>query len=119
MTPVKLRSVTDGMSKTLLIGESVSRKVHNRNTFWAYSYASHNKAEVYAEARSLLDDYDDCVKIDTSNTNACKRAWSSQHPGGFHFSFCDGSVALINSDVDIFVLADMASMAGGETVEPF
>lgn len=116
LKPTRVTQIIDGTSKTLLIGESVSRKRHPRNTFWAYTYASHNKAEVYTEPRVLLDDYDECVAIGGSaSTNACKRAWSSQHPGGFHFSLCDGSVGFVSSNIDIFVLADLASIAGGES----
>jgi hypothetical protein len=63
----------------------------------------------------LLDDYDECALLGGSTSpNACKRSWSSKHPGGFHFSVCDGSVGFINANIDIYVLAGMASMAGGE-----
>jgi prepilin-type N-terminal cleavage/methylation domain-containing protein/prepilin-type processing-associated H-X9-DG protein len=119
MRPVKLRQITDGTSKTLLVGESATRSQHRRNTFWAYTHASYNKAEVYNESRTLLDDYDDCCKLG-SNDNPCKRLWTSQHPGGFHFSMCDGSVGFISSEVDIYLLTDLATMAGGEDrVSPY
>lgn len=114
--PVKFRQITDGISKTLLIGESVSKNPHRRSTFWAYSYGSHNKSEVYTESRSLLDDYDECALLGGSTSpNACKRSWSSKHPGGFHFSVSDGSVGFVSVNVDIYALAGMASIAGGET----
>jgi hypothetical protein len=114
MLPVKIKQVTDGMSKTLLIGESAGRTPHRRGTFWAYSYGSQNKSEVYTESRSLLDDYDECFALGSDSGNACKRAWVSKHPGGFHFSLCDGSVGFVSADIDIYVLAAMASIAGGE-----
>ena len=78
---------------------------------------SQNKGEVYTESRVLLDDYADCAAVGDPNDNsdnACKRAWVSKHPGGFHFSLCDGSVGFVSADIDIYVLAAMASIAGAE-----
>ena len=40
--------------------------------------------------------------------------WGSFHPDGLQFSMCDGSVHFVSLDVDMNLLADMASIGGGE-----
>ncbi len=110
--------VRDGMSNTLLVGEMHSHSRPSRRTFWAYSYTSYNKSAVVPEARTLLIDYDRCISISGINgINPCKRGWGSYHPGGLHFVLCDGSVRFISTSVDVWVLAGLASIAGGEVVQ--
>ena len=119
----RLGSVTDGLSKTLFIGEMTSvsdltilgREADRRRTFWAYTYASYNKSCVVPETRTLLVDFARCVEAG-NDPNPCKRAWGSMHPGGLHFSFGDGAVRLISTSIDMEILAQLATMAGGEAV---
>ncbi len=116
LKPVKWAQITDGTSKTFLVGEAYNITPHPRGTFWAYSYGSYNKSTFVAESRTLLGDYDRCVKIGgLAGSNPCKRFWGSAHPGGLHFSFCDGSVRFVSLDVDINLLISASTIAGGET----
>lgn len=41
--------------------------------------------------------------------------FGSVHPGGAHFGFADGSVHFLSDSLDITVLEDLATIAGGET----
>jgi prepilin-type N-terminal cleavage/methylation domain-containing protein len=113
LTPVKLSQITDGTSKTLLVGDAYNRTRHPRGTFWAYTYASYNKSTFVAESRTLLGDFDRCVQI--GGSNPCKRFWGSGHADGLHFGFCDGSVRFVSLNVDINLLISAATIAGGET----
>jgi prepilin-type N-terminal cleavage/methylation domain-containing protein len=116
--PVKLRHITDGTSKTLLIGEQTSKVTDEssarRRTFWAYTYTSYNKSEIVPETFSMFSDYAKCVQVGY-DSNICKRAFGSAHVGGaIQFAYADGSVHSISRNADMQILAGMASISGDE-----
>ncbi len=109
-------NVRDGMSNTLLVGESTTSTSSEQRTFWAYSYAYFSlSAATAGQGRTLLGDYSQCVAAGgTGKEKPCKRGWGSFHPGGLHFVLCDGSVHFLDSTIDIQLFADLATIAGGE-----
>ena len=108
--------VRDGMSNTLLAGESTTRTSPEERTFWAYSYAYFSlSAATVGQGRTLSGDYDQCVAAGgTGKEQPCKRGWGSFHPDGLHFVLCDGSVRFLGSTIDMQLFADLATIAGGE-----
>ncbi|MEQ8835550.1 MAG: DUF1559 domain-containing protein, partial [Lacipirellulaceae bacterium] len=124
LRPVELRQITDGTSNTLLIGERHSVDTSGsecsaildstrRQGLWAYTYTSYNKSQVTALSGTILPDTCRCF-MTTGAGEACKRGWGALHPGGLHFTFCDGSVQFISENVDMFLLAELATIAGDE-----
>jgi prepilin-type N-terminal cleavage/methylation domain-containing protein len=120
--PEKLANATDGTSNTLMLGEYTTRTTTNRGTFWAYTYASYNQSSVGAESRLYGKPFG-ASSTDTKGCwglpglygeQMCKRAWNSEHPGGANWTLGDGSVKYISYTVDINLLQNMATMAGGE-----
>ena len=84
-----------------------------RHTLWAYTYTSYNKSQVTALSGTILPDT--CRSVETTGDGeACKRGWGSLHPGGLHFTLCDGSVQFISENVDMELLAELATIAGNE-----
>lgn len=122
---IGFKRITDGLSNTLMIGERHSvgddKECQNdillvssrRQTMWAYSYTSYNKSEVTPVSGTILPDTCRCAKT-TGDGEACKRGWGSLHPGGLHFSLCDGSSKFVSDNVDMQLLADMATISNGE-----
>jgi prepilin-type processing-associated H-X9-DG protein len=115
---------TDGLSNTLMIGEYTTRTTSVRGTFWAYTYASYNQSSVGAESRlygkhfgKSASDKLGCWGIPgLYGEQMCKRAFNSEHPGGANWALGDGSVRSFSYNVDINLLGNMATMAGGESV---
>jgi prepilin-type N-terminal cleavage/methylation domain-containing protein len=108
----KIETITDGTSNTLMIGELATRTHDSRRSFWAYTYASYNKSAATPQTRTLLTDYDKCVKVGgTGDDNPCKRGWGSMHPNGLQFALCDGAVIFITTDIDMEVFCRLATIA--------
>jgi hypothetical protein len=112
----RMSSIIDGTTNTLMVGEMGTRTHPSRRTFWAYAYTSYNSSDVVAQSRTLLGDYDRCVQIGgQGGANSCKRGWGSFHAGNIiQYMLCDGSVRPISTEVDMNLLSDMATIAGGE-----
>lgn len=114
--PERLISATDGLSNTLMAGEYTSRTVTNRGTFWAYTYASYNQSSVGAESRLFGSDFAKCAATPgLYGDQMCKRAFNTGHTNGGNFTMGDGSVRFVSTNVDMNLLQNAATMAGGET----
>jgi prepilin-type N-terminal cleavage/methylation domain-containing protein/prepilin-type processing-associated H-X9-DG protein len=122
--PEKFTNIIDGTSNTIMAGELVFTDVTRRATFWAYTYASYNQSSFLTESRILGTSYNKCWKPDgvhdggAGADNPCKRGWGSMHTGGgMNILMCDGSVRWLSFNVDINLLAAMATIAGGEVAQ--
>ncbi|MEQ8847425.1 DUF1559 domain-containing protein [Botrimarina sp.] len=125
--PVRLRRITDGLSKTLMIGERHSvlssatsglcegtlTDTLRRQTLWAYGYTSYSMSQVQPLSGTLLPDTCRC-EITTGDPEACKRGWGSVHPDGMHFALSDGSARFVTDDIDMSLLTSLATIAGEE-----
>jgi prepilin-type processing-associated H-X9-DG protein len=118
MTYESMASVIDGTSNTLAVGEYITTTHTSRGTFWGYSYTCYSLGSIGLESRLYLPDYDLCRSIPgVDGENACKRGLGSLHPGGINFTLADGSVRLIPTTADVQVLAALATIQRGESVQ--
>jgi hypothetical protein len=120
LKPVRIAQVTDGTSKTILVGEYQTLTFQGRRTFWAYGYTSYNQSSTFVESRTLIPDYVRCAEIGGGGVHTCKRAWGSLHAGELiQFVYGDGSVHGVHTDVDINVFSLWGAIAdGGQELEP-
>jgi prepilin-type processing-associated H-X9-DG protein len=121
-SPVKLKDITDGTSSTLLLGEKSHRgnlpESLRRRTFWAYTYTSYQRSLTFLQTRSIISDYDRCLRVGGAfGEDPCKRSWGSLHPGGLNIALCDGSLQFISESIDIFLFGAMSTIANGEVVQ--
>jgi prepilin-type N-terminal cleavage/methylation domain-containing protein len=121
--PERFANATDGLSNTLMIGEYTTRTSTRRGTFWAITYASYNQSSVGAESRLYGKPYGRDVndRLGCWGTpglyvdQSCKRAFNAEHPSGANWALGDASVRFISYNVDLTMLQNMGTMAGGET----
>ena len=111
---VAFRDISDGTSTTLMLGEHATTNPVGRRTVWARSFGPYNKSEVVADSRTLIGDVQTCYDLGGSWT--CERMWGSFHPGGLQFAMCDGSVHWVSLDIDMNLLAEMATISGSEVI---
>jgi prepilin-type processing-associated H-X9-DG protein len=125
MKSERVKSITDGLTKTLLVAESTNRNSAPagtntewaRRTYWAYSWGNALASQTTPQDRTLLGDYGKCSAIpDGAEPNtgqslrACMSGWYSLHPGGMNGVMCDGSVQFIQFDMDKQIWATMGSV---------
>jgi prepilin-type N-terminal cleavage/methylation domain-containing protein len=106
-------TIIDGTSNTLAVVERVILDHPTRHDFWAYAHASYWSSSPVNQPRILLHDYDACLAVNADD-GPCKRGMSSLHTAGFNALLCDGSVRVITPNVNITILMDLATIAGGE-----
>jgi len=106
--PVKISSVTDGTSKTLMIGEDVPEFNYHSTAFYSNgSWCSCNTPLNYGL---------------NQNPDTFAMAWydaqgfRSRHPGGVHFCLADGSVRFVPENTDNIVYRTSCTRNGGESV---
>lgn len=113
-----LRDIQDGSSHSLFVGESTTCTNLGWRTLWAYAYAHYSLSAITPQNRILLGDYDQCVADSgVGKSGPCRRGWGGNHPGGLNFLMCDGAVHLVDQAVDMNLLAELATIDGGETVQ--
>jgi len=145
--PVQIKNVKDGTSKTFLIGEYTTTTKptggKSRSAMWANSTFGINSGSIslpeacrpnvmacslaivnssMTGTQVTLDpDYQKCAD-NTYPTfpQPCKRTVAGVHGGGntIQFVFCDGSVHGYANLTDMRILSALATIAGGETVQP-
>ena len=106
-------SISDGTSNTLMVGEYTTITTPRRTTFWAFSYTSFALSCATPESRTLIADYSKCAS--QGDSNPCKRAFGSMHPGGIiMFVRGDGSVNPLQTSLDLNIYTALSTVAGGE-----
>jgi prepilin-type N-terminal cleavage/methylation domain-containing protein len=134
LRPERLKNITDGTSKTLLVGESTNL-YPRRRSFWAYSWGNYVLSQGWTTQAgdSIPQMFEGNYRgIDTGvvpgcmdtltnyHQEQCQAGWFSFHVGGMNVQMCDGSGSWVNFNIDGKVFAYMTSIAGGELeTDPF
>jgi len=113
---VRMSSVTDGLSNTLMVGE----RPPAADLYWGWwmysdsdNILAHPNRETYTVSGCNGNEFfrNDTIK----NSRSACHFWSV-HPNGGNWLLGDGSVRFINYNAATTTLVDMASMNGGEVV---
>jgi prepilin-type N-terminal cleavage/methylation domain-containing protein/prepilin-type processing-associated H-X9-DG protein len=96
---VTFGAITDGTSNTFAVGERDTKNC--RSSHWVGTRngnggGSKGVFTLVAHARAKLNE---SVKPWNDDPEGCGQGWSSMHPGGAQFVFCDGSVTFISETI--------------------
>jgi prepilin-type N-terminal cleavage/methylation domain-containing protein len=109
--PIELKSITDGQSNTLMIGESVVGQDFHGAAFFSDGD--------WATCGVPLNHFHVGLDVETMKKPPQwmqSRGFKSLHPGGAQFALGDGSVRLINESIDTPTYRALATRNGDETV---
>jgi prepilin-type N-terminal cleavage/methylation domain-containing protein len=119
---VKFHDVTDGLSSTIMIGETLpAQNIHNaaftRNMSLSYTNVPINTMASRSEMPK--DGLDDST-LHGRNPHAKVNGYKSLHAGaGAQFGLGDGSVRMIRSNIDYRLYCELGTRAGGEPIRDF
>lgn len=145
-TAVKLRQITDGLSNTIALGEKfVFTQVYNegqdwlgddwgpyvgfqddlaRSTFYKGigegTHLPQQDTDNLTTLSKLTKIEDQFTRTNSPATRRIPREiFGSPHSGGCIFSMCDGSVTLLNYDIDAETYRQMGDRGDGGTIKVF
>jgi prepilin-type N-terminal cleavage/methylation domain-containing protein/prepilin-type processing-associated H-X9-DG protein len=117
----RIAKITDGTSKTLAIGErNFNLSDWMTGGLWEGSPATlicdRSAKNVSYRINTPVNSAGKFVDTDGTTKKMLSNdlVFGSNHSGGAQFCFADGSVSLINEDIDFTVYQDMCTIAGGE-----
>ena len=105
--PRKVKTIVDGMSKTLLLGEDIFGRNTEIGHNWVHSVCQYRLSNCpinYREPGGVV------------GSRWIDLGFYSHHPGGANFAMADGAVQFISDDVALGILRALGTLAGGETV---
>jgi prepilin-type N-terminal cleavage/methylation domain-containing protein/prepilin-type processing-associated H-X9-DG protein len=112
MNPISFKKITDGASKTFMVGESVvAQCYHSAELFADGDWASCGNPLNYFIVP------EDVAKIKPPPYWMPARGFKSLHPGGAHFVMADGSVHFVTDGIDHSIYRGLSTRNGNETVE--
>ena len=128
VTPTRIGQVTDGTSRTAMVGEYHPGFGAIRRNVWASGWRYHSKGHFIRDNLNRSSMYrtatlDECVRSSREvppglggDQNLCFRSFSTSHPGGvINFVYCDGSVHAVRNVIDDDVYLAIGTTAGEET----
>jgi prepilin-type processing-associated H-X9-DG protein len=116
---IAIKQITDGLSHTIMVSERASRQ--SPQTTWVGAVTN---AVVPPKIPTYDNEEAPVLLLTNTGTAADGRVpnntlghvedSNSMHPQGVHIMFCDGSVQVINDDIDPNVWVALGTRAGGE-----
>ncbi|TWT47847.1 DUF1559 family PulG-like putative transporter [Botrimarina hoheduenensis] len=129
IAPTRISQVTDGTSRTAMVGEFHPGPEAVRRNTWASGWRYHSKGHFVRDAQGRSSIYrtagvEECYASTRNSPPGlggdvflCIRSFSTVHPGGvIQYVFCDGSVHGIRDVIDDDVYLTLGTVAGEETV---
>ncbi len=113
---VKFREVTDGLSNTILLGETLPHQNMHNSAFavnMAIGVTNVPLNLMLGQEEWPQDSFSD-AQNHAVNPSDRATGYKSLHPGGVQFAMADGSVHILEETLDFELFNQMGTKAGGE-----
>jgi prepilin-type N-terminal cleavage/methylation domain-containing protein len=111
--PLQLKEITDGTSKTLMLGESIVEQDFESAAYFAMS----NWATCGMPLNYWIENYS--YETRSAVTWPETRGFKSKHPGGAQFAAADGSVVFISETIDTSEYRSMCTRDEDDTTTTY
>lgn len=124
------RDVSDGMSNTLMVGESFTDPNYTKDgqgmDYWTcfapqistWKWGNITGTEYSEAAGSTVERINSRLNPAVHGV-VMEMCFGSYHTGGAFFTLADGSVRFLSDNIDLMLYRSLATRAGGETVSDF
>jgi len=118
---VKIASVTDGTSNTILVGEVLPVQTIDSNFWNENGGTAGTTIPINWDSNTVPASDPSCLNGWSNGVLGCRfgaasKGFKSMHPGGADFVFADGSVKFLKSSISIATYAALGSRNGGEII---
>ncbi len=113
-TSYKVKHVSDGMSKTIFVGEVNEADTTESSNRWMVG--SRHLDSLRTTENPINTPPTEGIVLDLYGYK-CNGAFGSSHPGGANFAFGDGHVTFLSENIDLATYQSLSTREGGETFQ--
>lgn len=120
---VRLASVTDGTSNSIIVGEVLPVRAADSNLYHMNGSTAGTTVPLNWNSNTVPADAPNCLHQWQNSTaplgcrySAAAKGFVSEHPGGANFLFADGSVRFLKQSINHVTYNAMGSRAGNEVI---
>ncbi|MBN2022676.1 MAG: DUF1559 domain-containing protein [Pirellulales bacterium] len=106
--------VTDGLSRTMFVGEVVESHTTNSSNVWT---KGNRELDTHRSTSNPLNTWPGEGVIITAYGWRVNGAFASRHPGGANFAFGDGHVDFLEENISLDAYQALSTRDGGELVD--
>jgi len=103
--------ITDGLSKTMFVGEVVESHTTNSSNVWT---KGNRELDTHRSTSNPLNTWPGEGVVITLYGWRVNGAFASRHPGGAQFAFGDGHVEFLEENIDLDTYQALSTREGGE-----
>jgi prepilin-type N-terminal cleavage/methylation domain-containing protein/prepilin-type processing-associated H-X9-DG protein len=113
----RVKDITDGLSKTIIIGETVENHTQNGRNTWTNGVRYQDSMRTTGCPMNTTPNGSCAAAFDYYSPVKNNADFGSKHPGGAAFVYVDGHVTFLSDNINLTAYRALSTIAGGEAVD--
>jgi len=113
----RVKDITDGLSKTIILGETVDNHTQNGRNTWTNGVRYQDSMRTTGCPMNTTPNGFCATAFDYYSPVKNNADFGSRHPGGAAFAYVDGHVAFLSDNISLTTYRALSTVAGGETAD--